>query len=157
MRITVNDQMVDPNRVTIQGFGFGQPHPRAEPQDYVLSLGIAVANRRLESWYRDLAEDDAEFGDDDEDPIFLALRTLGWPPLNILTAKDQALARELYLFAGRTLFERLFADRPSNAPLAITSIDRVEIEGRELNYYGQLYDLSAVMDEPLPRARGDEL
>ncbi len=156
MRIVVDDQAVDPSRVTIQSVGFGQPHPRAEPQAYVLSIGIAVANRRLERWYRELAEDDAEFGDDEEDPTFIALRELGWPPLNILAAKDPALARELYLFGGRTLLDEFFADRPSNTPLAITSIESVEISGRELVYTGQLYNLSAVMDEPFPRVTDDE-
>lgn len=147
MRVTVENEQVDPELVTIQSFGFAKPHPESEGRPYTLALGLAAANKRLEPYYRELAEDDEKYGEGEDDPLFLKLRELSWPSLNILNAKAPELTAELYRFAAKDLLDRIFAERSGSSPYAINSIDEVTIEGREIVFSGKILDLRHLVSE----------
>lgn len=127
--------------VCLQLFGFGQPHPRARSCPYQLELAPAAVVALLGEHYAEAASDDREEGGADmSNPATVAVRRLGWPPLEVLIAAHQDAALAWLRDWAHGLVDLIFQGEQRPARYAVNSIDEVALDNGTVTIRGNALD-----------------
>jgi hypothetical protein len=131
LRCTIGGRDVPIERVTYREPNFGQRDPEHREAPFELSADLARVLGILEPLYQDFAADDRVYGIDDEPPIVLKARQLGWPPIkNLLETAPEVFSGLAVRFLGYDVFTRLFGsvENPEFLLNAINEVSTTETQ-----------------------------
>lgn len=146
MHAMVSDHDVPIESVSARSLNFGQGGDGLPMHPYSLRVPVRSVVELMADFYRELEEDDSEYGEDNHDPTTLRLRALGWPPLDRLADAEPALFAR---FVEESLAFNLVTDlfRGANYSVVqylIDSVDRVDWSGDALVLFGDVIEVTPV-------------